>query len=80
MASVDIFNSTTSSVDTSDDSVSPFDETIAEAPLTLSINDIKMFESLELETSGNSELIIEGSLEETDSMLEDSTQNCKICK
>lgn len=52
----------------------------------LTINDIKMFESLDLDSSGSSgignsnEAIIEGSLDETDSLLEDASQHCKICK
>lgn len=52
----------------------------------LTINEIKMFESLDLHSSGSSgigtsiEAIIEVSLDETDSLLEESSQCCKICK
>lgn len=53
---------------------------------SLSKNDIKLFESLELASGSSSgigtssEVIIEGSLEETDSLLDDTSRSCKICK
>lgn len=91
MASVDIFSSAaTSPVSTSTivssltDTSLPSSDSGSVEPLT--INEIKMFESLDLHSSdssgiGNSnEAIIEGSLDETDSLLEDSSQFCKLCK
>lgn len=86
MASADIFSSVApSSVPTATETTLPsLMETTVE-PLT--INDIKMFESLDLDSSGsnssgigNSNEVIEGSLDETDSLLEDATQSCKVCK
>lgn len=91
MTSVELFSSAaTSPVSTStiastttDASLSSSDRGSVE-PLT--INEIKMFESLDLHSSGSSgigtsnEAIIEGSLDETDSLLEESSQSCKICK
>lgn len=87
MASVDTFSmviATTlpsATIATNESSLSGINESTVE-PLT--INDIKMFESLDLDSSGSSGIgnsnIIEGSLDETDSLLEDGTQTCKICK
>lgn len=89
MASADIFSSVATTtvspatITTTDTMLTGHIETIVE-PLT--INDIKMFESLDLDSSGSSgignsnEAIIEGSLDETDSLLEDAHQCCKICK
>lgn len=89
MASADIFSNVAASsmppatIASTESTLSGLSETIVE-PLT--INDIKMFESLDLDSSGSSgignsnEAIIEGSLDEADSLLEDASQNCKICK
>lgn len=84
MASADIFSSVVASAVPTDTSLSGLTDTIVE-PLT--INEIKMFESLDdLDSSGSSglgnsnEAIIEGSLDESDSLLEDANQTCKICK
>lgn len=91
MASADIFKSNiikitapdipSATIATSESSLSGLTESTVE-PLT--INDIKMFESLDLDSSGSSGIgnsnIIEGSLDETDSLLEDGNQTCKICK
>lgn len=87
MASADIFSSVASpsvppSIKTPEPILNGLSETVVE-PLT--INDIKMFESLDLDSSGSSgignsnEAIIEGSLDEDDSLLEEN-QHCKICK
>lgn len=88
MASVDLFEAPASpdaSVPTlMFDSMSALD--VSGAADSLSLNDIKMFESLDLNSSGSSgignsnEAIIEGSLDEADSLLEDASQYCKICK
>lgn len=86
MASADIFSSVVASpvpTETTDSTLSGLTENTVE-PLT--INDIKMFESLDLDSSGSSgignsnEAIIEGSLDESDSLLEDASQTCKMCK
>lgn len=90
MASAEIFSSVVApsappaaTITSSELTINGLSETIVE-PLT--INDIKMFESLDLDSSGSSgignsnEAIIEGSLDETDSLLEDANQHCKICK
>lgn len=87
MASADIFSSVATpsvppSIQTPEPTLNGLSESIVE-PLT--INDIKMFESLDLDSSGSSgignsnEAIIEGSLDEADSLLEEN-QHCKICK
>lgn len=89
MASADIFSTiavttVSSTMVTSEPTVAALTETNAVEPLT--INDIKMFESLDLDSSGSSgignsnEAIIEGSLDETDMLIEDANQQCKICK
>lgn len=88
MASVDMFDgpaSPTASIPTLVfDSISALD--VSTAVDSLSLNDIKMFESLDLNSSGSSgignsnEAIIEGSLDEADSLLEDASQYCKVCK
>lgn len=96
MASADIFSSVTtpSSVPTAtsiavaaaaatDTTLSGLAETTIVEPLT--INDIKMFESLDLDSSGSNSSGIGHSnegieLDETDSLLEDVSQNCKVCK
>lgn len=89
MASADIFSSVAATavppaaIATTEATLTGLTETTVE-PLT--INDIKMFESLDLDSSGSSgignsnEAIIEGSLDETDSLLEEPNQCCKICK
>lgn len=89
MASTDIFSTiATTSVSptmaTSEPTVTALMESTIVEPLT--INDIKMFESLDLDSSGSSgignsnEAIIEGSLDEADMLIEDANQHCKICK
>lgn len=89
MASADIFGtiattSVSSTMATSEPIVTALAENTVVEPLT--INDIKMFESLDLDSSGSSgignsnEAIIEGSLDETDMLMEDANQHCKICK
>ena len=89
MASADIFSTVTptsvpSPIPTTDPILPALTETTAVEPLT--INDIKMFESLDLDSSGSSgignsnEAIIEGSLDEADMLMEDANQHCKICK
>lgn len=89
MASADIFNNVAATavplatIATIEPTLSGHTENTVE-PLT--INEIKMFESLDLDLSGSSgignsnEAIIEGSLDESDSLLEDTNQCCKICK
>lgn len=89
MASADLFSSVAptttppATIATTEATLTALTETTVE-PLT--INDIKMFESLDLDSSGSSgignsnEAIIEGSLDETDSLLEEPNQCCKICK
>lgn len=62
--------------DASDSSLSP-DSSVVE-PLTL--DDIKIFEAMELDNGVGNEAIIEGALEEPDSMLDNATQLCKRCK
>lgn len=75
---------TTTIPSTTESILSLLTETTAVEPLT--INDIKMFESLDLDSSGSSgignsnDAIIEISLDETDSLLDDAKQYCKICK
>lgn len=91
MASTDIFS--TIATTTSVSSTMATDESTVTGALTestivepLTINDIKMFESLDLDSSGSSgignsnEAIIEGSLDEADMLIEDANQHCKICK
>lgn len=89
MASADIFSSVATAVPTatiasSEPILNGHSENSTVEPLT--INDIKMFESLDLDSSGSSgignsnEAIIEGSLDESDSLLEETNQFCKICK
>lgn len=90
MASADIFSSVAvtavppATIATTEATLNGLTETNIVEPLT--INDIKMFESLDLDSSGSSgignsnEAIIEGSLDETDSLLEEPNQCCKICK
>lgn len=77
MASADIFNNSTVSdaSDGSDPSLST--DNSAVEPLTM--DDIKIFEAIELDTVNN-EVMIEGALEEPDLMLDNATQLCKICK
>lgn len=88
MASVEMFSTvaitSVASTMTTAESISPaLNENIVE-PLT--INDIKMFESLDLDSSGSSgignsnEAIIEGSLDEAEMLIEDANQHCKVCK
>lgn len=88
MASADIFStiattSISSTMATAEQTLPALTESTVE-PLT--INDIKMFESLDLDSSGSSgignsnEAIIEGSLDEADMLMEDANQHCKICK
>lgn len=90
MASAELFGTaaTTSVSSTTMVTVEPTLSALTEnstvEPLT--INDIKMFESLDLDSSGSSgignsnEAIIEGSLDEADMLTEDANQYCKICK
>lgn len=90
MASADIFStiaatSVSSAMATAESTVAAaLTESTVVEPLT--INDIKMFESLDLDSSGSSgignsnEAIIEGSLDEADMLMEDANQHCKICK
>lgn len=89
MASADIFSSiattsVSSTMEMSEPTVAALTESTVVEPLT--INDIKMFESLDLDSSGSSgignsnEAIIEGSLDESDMLIEDANQHCKICK
>lgn len=90
MASADIFStiaatSVSSAMATAESAVAAaLTESTVVEPLT--INDIKMFESLDLDSSGSSgignsnEAIIEGSLDEADMLMEDANQHCKICK
>lgn len=95
MASADIFSSVAATavppatIATTEGTLSPLtglSETNITTVEPLTINDIKMFESLDLNSSGSSgignsnEAIIEGSLDETDSLLEEPNQCCKICK
>lgn len=88
MASADIFStiattSISSTMAIAEQTLPALTESTVE-PLT--INDIKMFESLDLDSSGSSgignsnEAIIEGSLDEADMLMEDANQHCKICK
>lgn len=79
MASTDIFNNSVMSINASDGSESSLspDSSVVE-PLTL--DDIKIFEAMELDNGVGNEAIIEGALEEPDSMLENATQLCKKCK
>lgn len=90
MASVDLFNNPATSPiptiqTTAIESLLPMDNTNSSIE-SLSINDIRLFESLELNSSGSSgignsnEAIIDGSLDETVSPYEDASQYCKICK
>lgn len=90
MASVDLFNNpATSPIPTIQttviESIMPMDNMNTSMD-SLTINDIRLFESLELNSSGSSgignsnEAIIDGSLDEADSLLEDASQYCKICK
>lgn len=93
MDSVDILNNsvvTNTSSDGSDPSHST-DSSVVE-PLTL--DDIKIFEAMAFDHANDikrtgmmdwddpaiNEGIIEGALEETDSMLDNATQSCKKCK
>lgn len=90
MASPDIFDtaaaisSVSSTTMTTGESVLPALTVNTVEPLT--INDIKMFESLDLDSSGSSgignsnEAIIEGSLDDVELLMEDANQYCKHCK
>lgn len=89
MTSVDLFSNTVTSpvspIQTADiESMLTMDNGILPVVDALTINDIKMFESLDSSGSsgiGNSnEAIIEGSLDEADSLHEDASQYCKICE
>lgn len=89
MASAEIFSTvaTTSASSTTIITVETTLPALAESTVEpLTINDIKMFESLDLDSSGSSgignsnEAIIEGSLDEADMLMEDANQHCKVCK
>lgn len=89
MASVDIFGtvaptSVSSTMTATESTLTALTENTIVEPLT--INDIKMFESLDLDSSGSSgignsnEAIIEGSLDEAEMLMDDANHHCKACK
>lgn len=88
MASADIFSTiATTPVSPTMATMEPNLPALTESTVEpLTINDIKMFESIDLDSSGSSgignsnEAIIEGSLDEADMLIEDANQHCKICK